>query len=376
MIKPFKKTIYITEPIFPDLGRFSQQLESVWESKWLSNGGAKHQLLEKNLAEFLKAPYISLFNNGTIALMVAIKSLNLQGEIITTPFTFPATPNSITWNGIKPVFCDIDPDSFNIDAYKIESMITPETSAILAVHVFGNPCNVNKIKEIADYYGLKVIYDAAHAFGTEINGVGIGNFGDVSMFSFHPTKLFHTAEGGALTFNDRNLKERIEILKNFGIKNQEEVVMPGINGKMNELSSIMGLLVLEIFKDEQAKREKILTIYHENLKNVEGINFYIQDKTITNSYQYFCIRIDEKKYGKSRDYVHDALKRYNVITRKYFFPLCSNYAFYKHLPSSCKNNLPVANTVVNEVLCMPFYGGLSAEDIDRICLMIKVIRDE
>jgi dTDP-4-amino-4,6-dideoxygalactose transaminase len=348
----------------------------VWESKWLSNGGKKHELLESKLRDVLKTPYLSLFNNGTIALMVAIESLRINGDVITTPFTFPATPHALAWNGIKPIFCDIEPDTFNIDSDKIESMITPQTSAILAVHVFGNPCNVNKIQEIANHYGLKVVYDAAHAFGTEINGVGIGSFGDISMFSFHPTKLFHTAEGGALTFNDKNLKERIEVLKNFGIKNQDEVIMPGINGKMNELSAVMGLLVLEMFENEQNKRRDILAAYHENLKDIEGVKFIDDNQSVKNSYQYFCIQIDEKKFGKSRDYVHDAFKKYNVMTRKYFFPLCSDYSCYRQLPSSNKNNLPVASKVVEEILCMPFYGGLTSEDVARICLMLKEIQND
>lgn len=375
MQKPFKDPVYITRPLFPDLKNFSYELEEVWESKWLSNSGEKHKLLESKLRDVLKTPYLSLFNNGTIALMIAIESLQIRGDVITTPFTFPATPHALAWNGIKPIFCDIEPDTFNIDADRIESMITPQTSAILAVHVFGNPCNVDKIQQIADYYDLKVVYDAAHAFGTEISGVGIGSFGDISMFSFHPTKLFHTAEGGALTFNDKNLKERIEVLKNFGIKNQEEVIMPGLNGKMNELSAVMGLLVLEMFEDEQNKRRDILAVYHENLKDIEGVKFIDENKSVKNSYQYFCIQIDEKKFGKSRDTVHEALKKYNVMTRKYFYPLCSEYPCYKQLQSSNKDNLPVANMVVNEVLCMPFYGSLSSNDVERVCLIIDEIRN-
>src|SRR3972149_9664453 len=259
---PFKEPVYIARPLLPYLKAITKKLEEVWASKWLANNGPQHQILEKKIAEVLKVPYISLFNNGTIALIVACQSLRLLGEVITTPFTFPATPHVLTWNNIKPLCCDIDPVTMNIDPEKIESMITPQTTGILAVHVFGTPCNVLKIQEVADRYGLKVIYDAAHAFGVEINGEGIGNFGDISMFSFHATKLFHTAEGGALTFRDKNLKKRIDLLKNFGIKNEEEVVMPGINGKMNELQAVLGILVLNCIEEEKNKRKTLLNTYH------------------------------------------------------------------------------------------------------------------
>lgn len=374
MIKPFSEPVYITRPLFPDINKFTMYLKEVWDSKWLSNNGKQHQNLEIILEKTLKVKNLSLFNNGTVALIVAIQSLRLQGEVITTPFTFPATPHVLTWNGIKPVFCDIESNTYNINTNLIESMITPQTTAILAVHVFGNPCNVNKIQEIADRYGLKVVYDAAHAFGTEIDGIGIGTFGDISMFSFHPTKLFHTAEGGALTFNDNNLKVRINLLKNFGIKNEEEVIMPGINGKMNELSAVMGILILEMFENEQKKRKNLLSIYRENLQNIYGIKHTDEINGVKNSYQYFCIQIDKKKFGKSRNYVHMALQKFNVMTRKYFFPLCSDYSCYRQLPSSTKNNLPIANKISNEVLCLPFYGDLNEEDIIRICTMLKEIQ--
>ncbi|MCK4827649.1 DegT/DnrJ/EryC1/StrS family aminotransferase, partial [bacterium] len=245
-IKPFEEPIYVTRPLLPDIKELTGKLEEIWDAKWLTNSGPQHVLLEEMLSKTLRVPNTSLFNNGTIALMTACQSLRLSGEVITTPFTFPATPHVLSWNNIKPVFCDIDPGTMNIDAQKIESMITPETTAIMPVHVFGTPCDVVKIQEIADRYSLKVIYDAAHAFGVEFEGQGIGNFGDISMFSFHATKLFHTAEGGALTFKDTNMKARIDLLKNFGIKNEEEVVMPGINGKMNEIQAALGLVNLEL----------------------------------------------------------------------------------------------------------------------------------
>jgi len=365
--EPFPHPIYITRPLLPDLELFKKKLEEVWDSQWLTNVGDQHRLLEERLKNLLKVPNVSLFNNGTIALIVACQSLRLSGDVITTPFTFPATTHVLTWNNIRPVFCDIDPVTMNIDANKIESMITPQTTGILAVHVFGTPCDIEKIQEIADRYGLKVIYDAAHAFQTEIDGVGIGNFGDITMFSFHATKLFHTAEGGALTFKDPNLKRRIDLLKNFGIKNEEEVVMPGINGKMNELQAALGLVVLDYIEEERNKRKQLLKIYRECLKGIEGISILDDMPNVKNSYQYFVIRIDEKQFGRSRDFVHQEFKKYNVFTRKYFYPLCSDYTCYRQLPSATIANLPVANKIVKEVLAMPFYGGLSEDDVKKIC---------
>lgn len=253
-------------------------------------------------------------------------------------------------------------------------MITPQTTGILAVHVFGTPCNTDRIRKIANRYGLRIVYDAAHAFGTEINEEGIGNYGDITMFSFHPTKLFHTAEGGALAYGDENYKTRIDLLKNFGIKNEEEVVMPGINGKMNELSASMGLLVLEMLERERNKRRILFDTYRECLKDVEGVTHNGEIRGVKNSYQYFVIRINAKKFGKTRDYVYEEFKKYNVFTRKYFYPLCSEYSCYKHLPSSSKENLPVANEIVNEVLSMPYYGALSVQDVEKICLILKSFR--
>lgn len=374
-MKPFKDPIFITRPLLPDIQSFADRLKEVWSAQWLTNNAPQHTLLEKKLVGVLKVPGLSLFNNGTVALIVACQSLRLSGEVITTPFTFPATPHVLMWNGIKPVFCDIDPVTMNIDADKIESMITPQTTAILPVHVFGTPCEVNRIQEVADRYGLKIIYDAAHAFGVEINGNGIGTFGDISMFSFHATKLFHTAEGGALTFNDADLKPQIDLLKNFGIKNEEEVIMPGINGKMSEIHAALGLVVLDHIEDENNKRSMLLKAYRECLRGVGGISYLLGDmKNVKNNFQYFVIRIDKKIFGSSRDYVHQEFKKYNVFTRRYFFPLCSEYACYRDLPSSNPNNLPVANKVANQVLSLPFYGGLSVDDVEKICAILKSFR--
>ncbi|HAO93570.1 MAG: aminotransferase [Deltaproteobacteria bacterium GWB2_55_19] len=375
IVKSFSEPIHITRPLLPDLNKITEKLREIWKAQWLTNNGPQHSFFESKIKETLKVPYVSLFNNGTIALIVACQSLRISGEVITTPFTFPATPHVLTWNGVKPIFCDIDPVTMNIDANKIEALITPQTTAILAVHVFGTPCEVFKIQEIADRYGLKVVYDAAHAFGVEIGNTGIGDFGDISMFSFHATKLFHTAEGGALTFKDKNLKQRIDLLKNFGIKNEDEVVMPGINGKMNEIQAAIGLVVLEEIEVERVKRKKINEKYIECLMEIEGIKF-LNEKNIgiKESYQYFVIRIDEKKFGRSRDYVYDKFKEYNVFTRKYFYPLCSDYTCYKHLPSASSANLPVANKIVKEVLSLPFYGGLTLNDVEMICSILKSFR--
>ena len=376
VITPFPSPVYVTRPLLPDLKEVTKKLEEVWASKWLANNGPQHQLFEKKIEEALKVPYVSLFNNGTIALITAVQSLRLSGEVITTPFTFPATPHVLTWNNIKPIFCDIDPVTMNIDANKIESMITPLTTGILAVHVFGTPCDVVKIQEIADRYGLKIIYDAAHAFGVEINGKGIGNFGDISMFSFHATKLFHTAEGGALTFKDQNLKARIDLLKNFGIKNEEEVVMPGINGKMNEIQAALGLVVLDYVVEERRKRKLLTDIYRCRLKEIEGITYREDTSGVINNQACFVIKIDEGIFGRSRDYVYEEFKKYNVYPRKYYSPLCSDYTCYHQLPSSDSANLPVATRIVKQVLSLPLYGELSTHDVEKICDILVEIRNK
>ncbi len=373
-MKKFPKPIYVTRPIFPNLNEYTQQLRDVWSSQWISNNGPKHQQFEKKVRNLLKVPYVSIFNNGTIALLTAIKALKLTGEVITTPFTFPATPHCLTWNNITPVFCDIDPVTMNIDADKIEALITPRTSAVLAVHVFGTPCDVEKIQKIAHKHKLKVIYDAAHAFGTKVHNIGIGNFGDVTMFSFHPTKLFHSGEGGALTFKNKSFKKRVELLKNFGIMGQEAVVDVGINGKMNELQAALGLTILNYIDEERRKRKQLYDAYVKRLKPVRGITVLEHPRHIQSSYQYFVIRIDKKQFGRSRDYVYEKFKKYNVFTRKYFYPLCSHYSHYKNLSSAKRSALPVANKVATEVLSMPFYGGLSVRDIEKICSILTSYR--
>ena len=353
---------------------YIERLKEIWESQWITNNGNQHQKLEKELKEYLEVNNLSLINNGTIALQIALKALGLEGEIITTPFTFAATPHSISWSGLKPVFCDIDSETLNIDANKIESLITEKTSAILAVHVFGTPCDVEKIEKIADKHNLNVIYDGAHAFGTEINGTSIGNYGDITMYSFHATKLFNTIEGGALACNNSKLKEKIERLKNFGIRNKEEVTEIGTNGKMNEFQAAMGLEVLKKVEAERKKRKEIKEVYHNELEDIHGITFITENKYVKSSQQYLVIRINKKQFGLSRDEVYEKLKEYNVFSRKYFYPLCSNYECYINLDSAKKENLLIANQVVDEVLSLPFYGELGTDNAIKITDIITTIR--
>ena len=372
ILEPFTERIYVTRPVFPTIEEVTEKLRDIWAAKWLTNNGPQHTMLERELTEFLRVPNLSLFNNGTIALMVACQSLRLSGEVITTPFTFAATPHVLSWNNITPIFCDVDAETMNIDAAKIESMITPHTTAILAVHVFGTPCDVATIQDVADRYGLKVVYDAAHAFGVEIGGRGIGTFGDISMFSFHATKLYHTLEGGALTMNDANVKQRIDLLKNFGIKNEDEVVMPGINGKLDEIRAAVGRIMLGYVEAERQKRIRLHAVYDEELSGVDGLT--LMPKCAANvklNYQYYVVRFDEKIFGRSRDYVCAALRDYNVYARKYFHPLCSEFTCYRQLNSSSPANLPVANVVGQQVLSLPMYGGLTADDVRKICAIIK-----
>ena len=371
----FAEPIYVTRPVLPPVEEVTAKLNDIWRAHWLTNNGPQHHMLEQELTTYLKVPYMSLFNNGTVALMVACQSLRLSGDVITTPFTFAATPHVLTWNNIRPVFCDIDPYTMNIDATKIESMITPHTTAILAVHVFGTPCDVEAIQDIANRYGLKVVYDAAHAFGVELHGKGIGTFGDISMLSFHATKLYHTLEGGALTYKNEHLKAYIDLLKNFGIKNEEEVVMPGINGKMNEVQAAIGRIMLKYVAAEREKRIFLSAIYDKELKNVPGITLMpkLADYVRLN-HQYYVIRIDEEAFGVSRDDVYEKLKAYNVFARKYFHPLCSEYTCYRQLPSAAPENLPVADKVGREVLSMPLYGELTPSHIRKICQILKSFR--
>ena len=365
--------IFVTSPLLPSIEDFTDQVKEIYDSKWLTNMGSKHKALEEALTVELKVPHAQLFNNGTIALLTAIKALDLPtgSEIITTPFTFAATPHCISWNGCKPIFCDIEPDTMTIDANKIENLITPNTSAILGVHVYGFPCNVKKIDELAKKHNLKVIYDAAHAFSTEIDGVGIGNFGDITMFSFHATKLFNTIEGGCLTYKNPELVKKICNLRNFGIQSEELVETVGINGKMNEFCAAMGLENLKIYKEEQEKRRQIKAIYDEKLSKVKGIRIPHMPKNTTNSYQYYPIVIEDE-YPLTRDELYEKFKTMDILTRKYFYPACHDYECYKNDITVKTARLRVTDDLKMRVLCLPFYGDLTKEIAEKICESIEV----
>ena len=375
MIEPFEKPFYITQPLLPDIEEFNELLKEIWESKQLSNNGNMVKQLEKDLSSFLNADYISVFSNGTVALQLACKILRLSGEVITTPFTFAATTHSLIWNNIKPVFCDIEQDTFNMNPDLIESLITEQTTAILPVHVFGYPCNINRIQKIADKYGLKVLYDAAHAFGVKIDGTPISAFGDISMFSFHATKIYHTIEGGALTFKNPNFKERADSLRNFGIRNIDRVMEPGTNGKLNEIQAAVGILLLKEVNEEIEKRKTITNLYRDMLKNIPGITTSKDLDGVSHNYAYFVIKIEKDEYGLSRDELFNRLAEYNVIARKYFSPLCSNFQCYRDYPSSSKQQLPVANKVADRVLSLPLHGRMQSSDVEKICAIIKAIHD-
>ena len=367
--------IFVTSPLLPSIEDFTEQVKEIYDSKWLTNMGSKHKALEEALKVELKVPHAQLFNNGTIALLTAIKALDLPygSEVITTPFTFAATPHCISWNGCKPIFCDIEPNTMTIDADKIENLITPNTSAILGVHVYGFPCNVKKIDEIAKKYNIKVIYDAAHAFSTEIDGVGIGNFGDITMFSFHATKLFNTIEGGCLTYKDEALIKKIYNLRNFGIQNEEVVEDIGINGKMNEFQAAWGLLNLKQYRKEQERRKVIKEIYDNGLKGVKGIKgirIPQMPENTTNSYQYYPIVIEDE-YGKTRDEIYDMFKAENIFTRKYFYPACHDYDCYKNDITVKIARLRTTDDMKKRVLCLPFYGSLDNEVAEHICEVIR-----
>ncbi len=369
-LKKSETPILITKPIFVDLAALQSELEDVWKFGWLTNNGCKHQQLEKLLTEkILRVPAVSLVTNATVGLLGILKSFELEGEVITTPFTFPATPHAITWAGLKPVFCDIDPDTLNIDPKQIEKHITKNTRAILGVHVFGNPCDVETIDQIAKKHHLKVIYDAAHAFELELKGKSIATYGDASVFSFHATKLFHTAEGGAITFTNLAEKKKFDILKNFGIEN-EEIVSCGLNFKMSELQAAMGMAVFDVKDRERENRARVKKIYMTELANVPGIILPCTNPIVSKeSLQYFAIRISAKDFGASRDSLWKALKEHNIFTRRYFYPLCTEYPHYKQ--EGQRQKYPISYQIIDEVLCLPLHGELSNEEVFFICEAIK-----
>lgn len=361
------KQIFVTQSSMPDFDEYIDEIKELWDSKWLTNMGIKHKTLESQLKDYLKVPNITLFVNGHLALEYVIDAFNLTGEVITTPYTFASTTHAIVRNGLKPVFCDIDPDNYTIDVDKIESLITDKTSAIIPVHVYGNICDVEAIDHIAKKYNLKVIYDAAHTFGVTVNGRGIGTFGDASMFSFHATKVFNTIEGGAITYNDPSIKAALDALKNFGITGPESVECVGGNGKMNEFQAAMGICNLRHVDSEIAKRKAVVERYFEHLDGIEGIKLSKEQDGVKSNYAYFPVVFDG--YKKTRDEVFEELKLNNIMTRKYFYPLTNTFDCYKGHYNV--EDTPVAKYIADRVLTLPLYADLDFEDVDRICEIIK-----
>lgn len=367
------KQITVTAPLLPDLEDFNVLLKEIWDSKWITNNGSFHKKLESALCEYLKVPYISLFTNGTLPLLTALQALRVTGEVITTPYSFVATTHSIWWNGCKPVFVDIDPATGNIDPDKIEAAITTRTTAIMPVHVYGKPCDTKKIQKIADKYGLKVIYDAAHAFGVEVDGKSILNEGDMSTLSFHATKVYNTLEGGALVMHDADMKKRIDQLKNFGFTGEITVEFPGINSKVDEVRAAYGLLNLGLVDSAIEARHQAAIRYREGLRNIEGLTYMEDMPGVKHNYSYFPIFIDAEKFGMTRDELYFKMKEHNVLGRRYFYPLISEFETYNGLPSAGRDNLPKAHQVADSVICLPMHHELSDDDLNRV---IRIIRNE
>lgn len=359
-------SITVTSPLLPDLEEFHQELQRIWDSKWITNNGSFHRKLESALCEYLGVPYVSLFTNGTLPLLTALQALKVTGEVITTPYSFVATTHSIWWNGCRPVFVDIDPKTGNIDPDKIEAAITPQTSAIMPVHVYGKPCDTKRIREIADRHGLKVIYDAAHAFGVEVDGESILKAGDMSTLSFHATKVFNTIEGGAMVMHDAETKKQIDFLKNFGFAGETEVVGPGINSKMDEIRSAYGLLNLKQVDAAIEARHQVAIRYREALRGVEGISFFDDMPGVRHNYSYFPIFVDAERYGMTRDALYFKMKEQGILGRRYFYPLISDFSTYSGLESARPENLPNARKMADEVICLPMHHALSEDDISRV----------
>lgn len=363
--------ITVTSPLLPSLEEFNEMLRQIWDSRWITNNGQFHRQLERELAEYLKVPYISLFTNGTLPLITALQALRITGEVITTPYSFVATTHSLWWNGIKPVFVDVDPSNCGLDPNRIEAAITPKTTAIMPVHCYGKPCDTKAIQEIADKYGLKVIYDAAHAFGVEVDGESVLNAGDMSTLSFHATKVYNTIEGGALVMHDEQTKKRIDYLKNFGFADETTVVAPGINSKMDEIRAAYGILNLRQVDGAIAARRGVANRYREALRDIEGISFFHDTPGVRHNYSYFPIFVDAEKFGKTRDELYFKMKEANILGRRYFYPLISEFSTYRGLPSASRENLPNACRLAETVLCLPMHHALSEEDVERVISSIK-----
>lgn len=365
-----QKQITVTSPLLPSLDEFNEFLADIWQRKWITNNGYYHKKLEAELAEYLGVPFLSLFTNGTLPLISALQALRITGEVITTPYSFVATTHSLWWNGIKPVFVDVDPITGNIDPEKIEAAITPQTTAIMPVHVYGTPCDTSRIQAIADKYGLRVIYDAAHAFGVQVNGESILNAGDISSLSFHATKAYNTIEGGALICHDASMKQRIDYLKNFGFAGETEVVAPGINSKMDEVRAAYGILNLRKVDAAIAARQKIAYQYRTKLKDIPGLRLLDDVPGVTHNYSYFPIFVNAAEYGETRDELYFRMKEKGILGRRYFYPLISTFSTYRGLPSAAPSNLPVATRLADEVICLPLHHELNEEDVSRIVNII------
>ena len=373
MLKPFREPIYVTRPFLPPLEEFSEGLKEIWESRWLTNNGPILQRFTKELSNFFETDNVCLFNNGTLALQIGLQGMGISGEVITTPFTFVATTHALFWNKIRPVFVDIEPEYYTIDPEKVEAAITPWTTAILAVHVFGYPCKLNALADIARRHNLKLIYDAAHVFGVKVGNNSIAHFGDLSMFSFHATKSFHSLEGGMLIFRETGLKSIFDYLKNFGFKNEVEVVMPGTNAKMNEIQALMGVQVLKHLDEIIDKRGRITDLYRERLKEVRGIRLAASlSPDIRYNHVYMPIEVDEQEFGMSRDALYEKLKEYNVFSRRYFYPLICDYACYRSV--SINDRLTVARRAADCILTLPIYDSLELSDVETICEIIKSLQ--
>ena len=366
-----EKLITVTSPLLPSLEEFVPMLRDIWDRKWLTNNGHYHRELERALCEYLKVPYVSLFTNGTLPLMCALQALRVTGEVITTPYSFVATTHALWWNGIKPVFVDIDPDTCNLDPDKIEAAITPRTTAIMPVHVYGKPCDTVRIQAVADKYGLKVIYDAAHAFGVEVDGKSVLEAGDMSTLSFHATKVYNTVEGGALVCHDEQTKRRIDYLKNFGFAGETTVIAPGINGKMDEVRSAYGLLNLRQVDAAIGARRRVAVRYRDALRGVPGLRVMEDMPGVRHNYSYFPVFVDAAAFGMTRDELYFRMKERGVLGRRYFYPLISEFSTYRGLESARPENLPVATRMADSVICLPMYHDLTDGDVDRVIGLIK-----
>ena len=373
MIKPFDKPIYVTKPWLPPLEEFQQGLAEIWGRAWLTNNGPVVERFRAELAAYCETENLCLFANGTLALQIALQGMGITGDVITTPYTFVATVHSLFWNKVRPIFVDIEPEHYTLDPERVEAAITPWTSAILAVHVYGHPCRLQELERIARQHNLKLLYDAAHAFGVRVNGRPIGQFGDLSMFSFHATKLFHSAEGGMLTFGDARLQRRFDYLKNFGFENEVEVVMPGTNAKMNELQALMGRLVLKGMGEMMEKRRQVGETYRRELAAIPGIRTAaLPAPGVEYNHAFFPIEVEEREFGASRDDLYNGLKEWNVFARRYFYPLVTDFACYRGIVRD--DELPVARSVASRIITLPIFSDLGLDDVVRICDIIRHIQ--